>query len=230
MCCFLKGRGKGACETPNVSTVDSLAASIWIWISHQTKNKDFSIKILLVRSLPTTPLQKDWILVPWMTHGKLGGSVWHCQKEGGLESLPFWLTHMHSPLHTEGNLSHWTSAHKEQFYKFCLQMTSWWHVRKESLSHVWEFIHARILKCCSSLSGEYSTGPLGPYRISLPLHWSPLSPSDLPARIPNDNYSLLKWLECLDRLQFKPTVINGRTLGALILIINRITWWLQQAP
>ncbi len=107
--------------------------SIWIWISHQPKNKDFSVKILLARSLPTTPLQKTWILVLWMTHGKLWGSVWPCQKEGGLGSQPFWLTHMHSPLHTEGNLSHWTSAHKEQFYMLCLQTTSWWHIRKESM-------------------------------------------------------------------------------------------------
>lgn len=142
---------------------------------------------------------------------------------GELEALPFWLTRMHNSLHAEGVLSYWTSTHKEQFYMFCLQMTSWWHIRKE-----WGFSHACMLKCYSSFSGEYSTGPLGPYRISLPLHRSPLTMSILPPYIPNDNYSLLKWLECLDRLQFKPTVINGRTLGALILIINRITWWLQQ--
>lgn len=108
MCCFLKGRGKGGvwdsqCVNSRFSGRFHLNLNLH---SDQTKNKGSGVKILLARSLPTTSLQKAWIHVPWKTHGKLGGSMCFCQKEQGLEALPFWLTHMHNPLHAEGNLSH----------------------------------------------------------------------------------------------------------------------------
>lgn len=96
MCGFLKGRGKGACETPNVSTVDSLPASIWIWIS-TASNRKTKTSALRFRSLvrsETGPV--SWtlycILVPRMTQGEL-------------EALPFWLyTHAQFTTRRGGDL------------------------------------------------------------------------------------------------------------------------------
>ncbi len=143
---FLKGRGKGACETPNVSTVDSLAAPIWIWISHQPKTKTSALRFCsLVRSPPRRCRRPESSSPEWHM-GNLGAPCGTAKKK---EASNLCLSGLHTCTvpYTQRGTSHIEqSAHKEQFYMFCLQMTSWWHVQKESLSHVWGFIHAHILK------------------------------------------------------------------------------------